>query len=307
MLLVAWLAFLIGTPLYAWTQTIRIEAMPDGERPADQPGTLWVLIGSDSRDDLSEEEKAELSTGDSEGQRTDTIMLLYRPTFGDPALISVPRDSWVEIPGHGNNKINAAFAIGGAPLLVETIEHNTGLRVDHFGEIGFSGFAGMVDAVGGIEICPEDAIEDPKAGLDIEAGCQEADGATALGYVRTRYEDPTGDLGRTARQREVLGKIARKVVSPLTLINPLRWWGVNMAAAGSFGVDEDAGPFGIGLLGAALLGTTGDGLTLIVPISDPDYRTSGGASAVLWDDEQAQVMFEAIADGDTAELEQFKE
>ncbi|MDK7117442.1 LCP family protein, partial [Lactobacillus gasseri] len=93
---------------------------------------------------------------------------------------------FVDIPGNDKNKINAAFAFGGPQLLIDTVEKNTGIHIDHYAEIGFGGFAGVVDAVGGIEMCPEEAIDDPLAGLNIQAGCQKFDGAGALGYVRTR-------------------------------------------------------------------------------------------------------------------------
>ena len=93
-------------------------------------GRVYLLVGSDSREELTPEERAELGTGAAEGQRTDTIMLLHIPTDGRPALISVPRDSVVEIPGHGEERINAAFAFGGAPLLVETLENATGVAID---------------------------------------------------------------------------------------------------------------------------------------------------------------------------------
>ncbi|NYI70193.1 LCP family protein required for cell wall assembly [Naumannella cuiyingiana] len=306
-LLIAWLVFLIATPIYAWTQTTKIEAMPSGSnRPDDQPGTLWLLVGSDGREDLSKAERERLSTGGGKGRRTDTIMLLYRPTIGKPALISVPRDSFVRIPGKGKNKINAAYAFGGPQLLIETIEQNTGLRVDRYAEIGFAGFAGMVDAVGGVEVCPKKAIKDRRAGLDIKAGCQNVDGPTALGYVRTRYTDATGDIARTQRQREVIGKIAKKVASPVTFVNPVRYWGVNMAAARSFGVDEQASPIDVGLMGQAMLGTSGgDGLTLMIPISDANARTSAGSS-MIWDIEQAEEMFADIKSGDTSKLDRFR-
>ena len=99
-------------------------------------------------------------------------------------MVSIPRDSYVEIPGYGSDKINAAFVEGGAPLLAQTVEQATGLRMDHYAEIGFDGFAVMVDAVGGVTMCPAEPIDDPLAGINLPAGCQELDGRSALGYVR---------------------------------------------------------------------------------------------------------------------------
>src|SRR5690606_29363971 len=130
-------------------------------------------------------------------------------------LMSIPRDSRVEIPGRGTNKINAAFAWGGAELLVDTIELNTGITVDHYVEIGFGGLVKMVDAVGGIEICPRKAMKDPQANLDIKKGCQEADGKTALGYARSRKTyTALGDVDRARAQREVVSAIGAEALSP---------------------------------------------------------------------------------------------
>src|SRR5690606_16159376 len=104
----------------------------------------------------------DLGTGGAVGQRTDTIMVLHTGS-GPNLLMSIPRDSIVDVPGHGTTKINAAFAYGGPELLVETIEQNTGIRIDDYVQIGFGGFVGMVDAVGGVEICPAQAMQDPQA------------------------------------------------------------------------------------------------------------------------------------------------
>ena len=154
--LLAWLVFLIAVPLWAWSSVEKVDASPNGERPAEQGGTTYLLVGSDSRDDLTEEERKDLGTGGEVGQRTDTIMLLHTGS-GPDLLMSIPRDSIVEVPGHGETKINAAYAFGGPKLLVRTIEQSTGIRIDHYVEIGLGGFVNVVDAVGGITICPTQA------------------------------------------------------------------------------------------------------------------------------------------------------
>ena len=137
-----------------------------------------------------------LGTGSADGRRTDSIILVHVPSGGGkPALISVPRDSYLPIPGHGKNKVNAAFAIGGPKLLVETLEDATGLPIDGYVEIGFGGFADVVDSLGGVDICVPRDITDAKAHINLKKGCQTLDGTTALGYVRARYSDPKGDLG----------------------------------------------------------------------------------------------------------------
>lgn len=305
LLLVGLLVWLVGVPGYAWTTGNDVEAFPTGERPDSQPGRLYLLVGSDSREGLSEEQQDDLGTGSVAGNRTDTMMLLYLPPGGRPALISIPRDSFVEIPGNGSNKINAAYGIGGAPLLVQTIEQNTGLRVDNYVEIGFGGFVDIIDAVGGVEICPEEAIDDRDSHLDIPAGCQNADGVTALGYARMRKADARGDLGRVERQREVVSAIADKAASPASVVNPVRYWRLNMAVAGALSTDADTGVVDAGRLGMAMGRiASGGGLTLTVPIGDPNASTSAGSS-VLWDETDAPAMFDAIARGDTDALAQF--
>src|SRR6476469_342645 len=153
-LLLLWVVWLVAVPLFAWSKVDKVPFEPDGSRPDDQPGTTYLMVGSDSRAGLSPAERKALGTGHAAGQRTDTIMLLHTGS-GPNLLMSIPRDSLVDIPGHGTTKINAAYAYGGAKLLVKTIEDNTGIRIDNYVEIGFAGVVDVVDAVNGIEICPK--------------------------------------------------------------------------------------------------------------------------------------------------------
>nr|WP_231980653.1 LCP family protein [Tessaracoccus coleopterorum] len=118
-------------------------------------------------------------------------------------------------------------------MLIETVELNTGIRIDGYLEIGFLGIVDLVDAVGGIEVCPTFDIDDRDSHLTLSKGCQIVDGTTALGYVRMRKDDPRGDLGRMERQREVIGALGKEILNPVTVLNPVRWWQVNMAAASS--------------------------------------------------------------------------
>lgn len=291
--LLLWLVFMVAVPFWAWTKIDKVDAIPAGKRPAEQGGTTYLLVGSDSRDDLSEEEREELGTGGEVGQRTDTIMLLHVGD-GPNLLMSIPRDSIVAIPGHGDaEKVNAAYAYGGPKLLVRTLEGETGIHIDHYVEIGFGGFVGMVDAVGGIEVCPKTAMKDPQAKLDIEAGCQEVDGPTALGYARSRktYAE-LGDIDRARAQREVVSAIGSKALSPWTFINPVRYFRLSMATADSFAVSEETGPFALGRFGFAMTRVDGEsGLTCGVPIAD---------LAVNWDEERSRQLFQHVIDDDTA-------
>jgi LCP family protein required for cell wall assembly len=289
-LLVVWVIFLVAVPLWAWSKIEKVDAEP-AERPGDQPGTTYLLVGSDSRDDLSEAEREELATGNVPGQRTDTLLLLHTGD-GPTLLMSIPRDSQVEIPGQGEQKINAAYGLGGPELLVQTIEQNTGIRVDGYVEIGLGGFVDVVDSVGGVEVCPDEAVQDVKAGLDIQAGCQELDGPDALGYARTRAF-ATGDLQRVQNQREVVGAIADKALSPWTVLNPWRYFQLASSGADSVSIGEDVGPVDLARFAYALGRATSGGLTCTVPIADLE---------VNWDADRAPQMFRLIAEDRTDEI-----
>jgi len=291
LLIPAWIVYTLVTPFWAMSKVSKVEAWPDGDRPADQPGTTYLLVGSDSRAGLTKEQQKELHAGGDVGQRTDTIMLLHTGD-GPNLLMSIPRDSIVDIPGHDTTKINAAFAYGGPKLLVKTIEKNTGIRIDDYIEIGLGGFVNMVDAVGGIEICPKVDMKDPKAGLDIKKGCQEADGPTALGYSRARHFDPQyGDISRAEHQREVVSQVGKKMLSPWTILNPFRWWKVNFAAAESVQISDGTSVISLGKFGYAMTHVSGDsGLTCVVPLAD---------LSVHWDSKRSKEMFDDIIADDT--------
>jgi LCP family protein required for cell wall assembly len=293
LLVLAWLVFMLAVPFWAWSKVDKVDAMPgDKGRPAEQSGTTYLIVGSDSRDDLSPAERKALGTGGEVGQRTDTIMLLHTGD-GPNLLMSIPRDSIVSIPGHGDSeKVNAAFAYGGPKLLIQTLEAETGIRIDDYIEIGFGGFVGMVDAVGGVQICPTTAMKDPLANLDIDKGCQEADGKTALGYARSRHTSNLGDIDRARHQREVVSAVGDKALSPWTFINPVRYYQLAMASSGSFSVSEGTSPLALGRFAFAMTRVDGDsGLTCGVPISD---------LAVTWDPERSEQLFSYIRDDDTS-------
>jgi len=302
LLLILWL---VGVPAYAWTQIARVDAAPAGQRPADQPGKTFLLVGSDSRAGLSKAEQKRLGTGSTGGQRTDTIMIVYLPPGGKPALISVPRDSYVDIPKSGKNKINAAYAFGGPELLVQTVEQNTGLRMDGYMEIGFGGFVNIIDALGGIRMCLPNAIKDHDSHIDLRKGCQTLSGTEALGYVRMRKADPLGDLGRVQRQREMLAAVADKAASPATVLNPVRYWKFNLATAEAIKLGRDTTlPEALWLAYAMKRISGGGGLTLTVPVSSTGASTPVG-SAVFWDPARSKAMFSDIARGDTSGLAKY--
>ncbi|MEO6411795.1 MAG: LCP family protein [Pedococcus sp.] len=292
LLVAAWVAFMVFTPLHAWNSVTKVDTTPAGTRPADSKGFNYLLVGSDSREGLSAAQRKEYATGKAAGRRTDSIILVHVPQGGGkPALISIPRDSYVPIPGHGSNKINAAFAFGGPNLLVQTVEQVTDLHVDGYVEIGFAGFASVVDSVGGVDICVPFTMNDKKAGINLKKGCQVLDGKNALGYVRARYSDPRGDIGRAERQRQFLAAIMKKAATPSTVLVPTRYWGFTHASAKGLIVGEDTSMRDASRVLLAMRAVSNDnGLSLVVPLSSLNYQTSAG-SAVKWDTKRAKALF----------------
>ncbi|MDL9947401.1 LCP family protein [Gordonia sp. ABSL11-1] len=245
-------------------------------RPANTPGTNWLIVGTDSRAELSEQQRSQLSTGDSDGSRTDTIMMVHKPPSGRAMIISIPRDLYVPIPGQGSHKINAAFNFGGPQLLVQTVEGLTGARIDHYAEIGFGGFDRVVDAVGGVTICLDQPLNDPKAGLRLPRGCQQLNGREALGLVRTRAF-PNADLERVVNQRKFLNALMAKATSPSVLANPFRLIPFVNGAVNAVTVDD--GDHIWNLLGLAFA-LRGDPITTTTPTGGSEYTDDGDALAV---------------------------
>ena len=267
-----------GTLIWLDTKLIRVDA---GTSASFSTGTNWLLVGSDSRAGLSEEDAARLATGGDLGSaRTDTIMLVHVPLSGKPTILSIPRDSYVNIPGYGMEKINSAFFFGGPELLTQTVEEATGVKVNHYAEIGLGGFAQLVDAVDGVELCPAEPMYDPLAGLDIPAGCQVMDGATALGYVRTRAT-AMGDLDRVVRQREFFSAVVHKLshVNPL-YINDL------IGVTSYLTVGKHDHSWNLARLAWAMRGGVD---TETVPVAG--FEDTEVGNVVIWDEGAAQQMF----------------
>jgi len=281
---------LVGMWFYVDSTLKRTDALSDySGRPVAGAGTNWLMVGSDSREDLTEAQKQQLATGDASGARTDTIMLLHIPSSGKPTLVSLLRDSYVDIPGHGKNKINAAYAFGGAPLLVHTVEGATGLHVDHFMEVGFGGFANVVDAIGGVNICVDQPIDDPKAGINLQAGCQDLNGSQALGYVRTRAT-PSADLDRVVHQRQFLHALLSKVTSPGVTLNPFKAFPLLTDLPSAVTVSQ--GDHLYNLIGLALAMANNDLVTTTVPMAGTENTSVG--NVVLWDKNKASELFTAF-------------
>jgi LCP family protein required for cell wall assembly len=283
----------LGAAIWAEASLRRVAAFTDyAGRPAGGAGTNWLLVGSDSRANLTEQQQAELATGGEVGNtRTDTILLVHIPgpfSSQPTTMVSIPRDSYVNIPGWGMDKINVAFAEGGPALLTQTVEQSTGLRLDHFAEIGFAGFGRVVDALGGVSMCLPEPINDPLAGIDLPAGCQVLDGPDALGYVRTR-STPRADLDRMLHQREFMAAMLGRAASPAVWLNPWRWYALPRAGLAALTVDNDAHVWNLGRLAWALRGSL---TTLTVPIGQ--FTGNEAGAVVVWDAAMAASLFDAL-------------
>jgi LCP family protein required for cell wall assembly len=252
-----------------------------------------LLVGNDARDDLTEEQRRELSVGSADGLRTDTILLLTIQG-GDTAMLSFPRDLWVERCDGSLGRINVAEAIGGPDCLVETVRRVSGIDVQHYVSVGFEGFVDLVDAVGGVELCLDDPIADRDAGIDLPAGCQTLDGQDALGYVRVRKIDD--DFGRMERQQRFVKALASEVVSPATLLNPITMTRLANETGDTLTVDRNMGMVSLARMawgGRSL--ADGSAATYTVP-ADP-RTTSGGADVLEIRTGEAEVLFSRFRDG----------
>ncbi|HTX26741.1 MAG TPA: LCP family protein [Streptosporangiaceae bacterium] len=255
-------------------------------------GTNWLITGSDSRAGLSRAEIDAFHVGFDEGTlNSDSIMLLHLGS-GRPVLISIPRDSYVNIPGHGWNKINAALAYGGASLLVQTVENITGLKIDHYMGIGFGGLVAVVNKIGGVEICLKTALNDSDSGVHLAAGCHNLDGDQALAFVRDRHSFATEDLQRIQDQRAFLSALLRKATSPGVYLDPFTALPFGSTAASSMSVDTGTSLLDLVNAASALRNPE----TGTVPIANNNYYTSAG-DTVLWNTTQATELFNALKNG----------
>ncbi|MDG9719069.1 LCP family protein [Streptomyces sp. DH24] len=272
------------------------------DRPEAGEGTNYLIVGSDSREGMSDEEKKKLHTGSAAGKRTDSMMILHTGSNG-PTLISLPRDSNVTIPefkgsesgktrpAMGANKLNAAYSIDGPTLLVRTVEFNTGLHIDHYVEIGFGGFASIVDAVGGVEMDIPQDIKDTKSGADLKKGKQTLNGEQALAFVRTRYALAGSDLDRTKNQQKFLSALANQVATPSTVLNPFRLYPTMGAGLDSLVVDKDMGLWDLASMFWAMKGVSGggEGKSMNMPISG-----SAANGNLQWDMDKVKTLVDQL-------------
>ncbi|MEE1929332.1 LCP family protein [Streptomyces sp. TRM 70351] len=313
-LVVVLLVVSVGTYFWADSKLRReVDLAQVEDRPEGGKGTNYLIVGSDSREGLSSEDQKRLRTGSTEGKRTDSMMILHVGDNGN-SLISLPRDSWVTIPEFTGSesgrripaqqqKLNFAYSVEGPELLVRTVEYNTGLHIDHYAEIGFGGFANLVDALGGVEMCFDKPVKDKNSGADFAKGCHELDGAESLAFVRNRYNAEGGDLGRTKNQQKFLAALAKESATPATVLNPFALYPTMGAALDSLVVDKEMGLFDLASMFWAMKGLSGgDGTQMNMPVSGP-FTSPSGQSALKWDMERVRPLMEQLKNDEKVTVE----
>ncbi|MPZ71926.1 MAG: hypothetical protein GEU74_01640 [Nitriliruptorales bacterium] len=266
------------------------------------PRLLNVLVvGNDSRDGMTAEERRTFGTGRFDGARTDTIMLLQLEVGGPgrSAVLSFPRDLLVTRCDGTRGRINAAHGIGverdgdGASCLVETVSDVTGVSINHYVEVSFAGFLRVVDALGGVDLYLDEPLYDEKAHLDVPAGCVRLEGASALGFVRARHLD--NDFGRIARQQRFLKEALREATDVGVLANPSKLYRIIDAAAGSLQTDEDLGLAEMREIALGMQSLTANGLEVYTVPGEATVRNSSWY--VVEDSKAAEALYASFRDG----------
>jgi len=269
------------------------------EKDARPPATralTFLFVGTDSLSEHPTTGSEAAAKGQIPGGgRSDVIMLAQvNADRRGATVVSIPRDGWVPVPGHGFNKINAAFAFGGPSLLVQTVESVTHIRVDHFGVIDFAGFQAMTDAVGGIDV--NVARPTSFGALSFDAGLNHLDGEHALAYVRQRHGLPRGDLDRVQRQQNALRALLSRVMSNGMLSDPLRTYELLNAITRSVSVDDTLTNSGLRTLAMDLRRVSGDDVTFMTaPVAG--LGREGAQSVVYLDADRSAQLWRAFSSG----------
>ena len=263
-----------------------------------------LLVGSDNRTGADTFAQAPKGQQRVDGQRSDTVILAHLAKGNQRAtLVSLPRDSWVTIPPYTNakgvlqpahfDKLNAAFSLGGAALLVSTVQGLTGIHVDHYVEIDFAGFQNMVSALGGVDICLSKPAHDVQTGLNLTAGAHHLDGKTALEFVRQRYGLPLGDIDRIKRQQQFLASMVRKIESAGTLANPVKLNAFLDALTKSISVDSGMSATDLAKLALKLKGV-GSGNIVLTTMPLSGFGKQNGVDVDNIDVPKADALFQAL-------------
>lgn len=308
-----------GYALISWSSHSieRVDAfagLTDRPAPNAAGSATFLLVGSDGRTGMSKADMRRLHVGTAAttaGRRADTMLLVHvSAERGTVQVVSLPRDSYVTIPAHKGtdgsavperrNKLNAAYAFGGPPLTVATIERSTGVRVDHYVEVDFLGFVRLVDAVGGVDVCTPVRLRDRKAGLRLAKGTSHVDGETGLAYVRARSLDARADLGRVERQQRFLAAMAHRATSKDVLLDPRSLVRFLDAALSAVRADPDLTEQQLVELGTSLRHVSGADIRFgTVPIANPSYRSRNAGAVALWDKAASTELFTAMREDRT--------
>jgi LCP family protein required for cell wall assembly len=259
-----------------------------------------LMLGTD-KGSRNQTIKEELSDGEwNRGAfRSDTMMVLHIPASRDHAyLVSLPRDSYVEIPGERKQKINAAFSLGGPDLAVQTVENLTGVYIDHIAMVDWAGFKDLTSIVGGVEVTIPETFSDPNNGNTWEKGTHQLEGQEALDYVRTRYGLPNGDIDRIQRQQNFLRATMEKTLEQGRLTNPLKLRDLMNAVADNMTVDSDFSAGEMRGLAREMSSLRGNDVTyLTAPVAGYD-DIDGVGSVVLLEKRESKALWRALAEDD---------
>ncbi|WUW15555.1 LCP family protein [Streptomyces sp. NBC_01465] len=279
------------------------------DRPEESRGMNLLLVGTDGRDKITPEQKRLYHLGGAPCHCTDTIMIVHLSEDRSRAsVVSLPRDSYAEAPEHTDEstgqhhhmhpiKINAAYAEGGPNLAVRTVEHMTGVKIDHYLEVDFTSFMKTVDVLGGVDVCTARPLKDSYTGLDLPVGTTALTGGQALQYVRSRHIDGAADLGRMQRQQRFLASLIAKASSSGVLLNPIRFREVTGAMLGSVRADKGFGAEQMLALGQAMHSfTPASSEFTSVPIGQISFPVKGIGSTVKWDDAKSKKLFQLLRD-----------
>ncbi|CAL9464828.1 Polyisoprenyl-teichoic acid--peptidoglycan teichoic acid transferase TagU [Streptomyces sp. enrichment culture] len=278
-------------------------------RPRAGHGTNILLVGTDGRDRITEDERRRYRLGGAPCHCTDTIMIVHISEDRERAsVVSLPRDSYAELPAHTDRttgerhdphpvKLNAAYAEGGPQLTVRTVEQMTRVKIDHYLEVDFTSFMKTVDVLGGVRICTADRLTDSYTGLDLPPGEHDLSGGQALQYVRARHVDGASDLGRMQRQQRFLAALVERATSSGVLLNPLKFRDVTRAVLGSVRADRGFGTDELLDLGRAMRNFSPSSSEFAtVPIGRMGYAVEGIGSTLKWDPVKSARLFQSLRD-----------
>jgi LCP family protein required for cell wall assembly len=269
----------------------RINAGTSGT-PSSGPVNILVA-GVDTRGGLTRRQEIRLHVGHAISANSDTLMLVHIPAdHASAQVVSLPRDSWVNIPGHGMNKINAAYGLGGPRLMVATVEQATGSVVNDYVEVNFVGFVKVINALGGVNICLPYAVDDPDSGLHMSAGKHHVDGVTALKFARDRHSFALSDLARIRDQQQLLSSLFAEATRAGVVADPVRLQQFLSSVTAAVKVDRG---FDLVRMAQELRGIRPSDVTFTtVPLSSMNYVTPTGQSAVLWNRARAAALFSSL-------------